>query len=108
MIQSAFPSFYDQKREFSSSWRLKKILSDFFDAKSVSEMKIFSYAFSFGSEFDVDPTRYPRGKWGFSNKNPTSGPPTVGFPRVVLSLTIMSFLLFLHQLENDVRKCKTS
>jgi len=23
-------------------------------------------------EFDVDPTRYPRGKWGFSNKNPTS------------------------------------
>ena len=37
-------------------------------------------------EFDVDPTRYPRGKWGFSNKNPTSGPPTVGFPRVVLSL----------------------
>ena len=47
MIQSAFPSFYDQKREFSSSWRLKKILSDFFDAKSVSEMKIFSYAFSF-------------------------------------------------------------
>ena len=46
MIQSAFPSFYDQKREFSSSWRLKKILSDFFDAKSVSEMKIFSYAFT--------------------------------------------------------------
>ena len=25
----------------------KKILSDFFDAKSASEMKIFSYAFSF-------------------------------------------------------------
>ena len=47
MIQSAFPSFYDQKREFSSSWLLKKILSDFFDAKSVSGMKIFSYAFSF-------------------------------------------------------------
>ena len=47
MIQSAFPSFYDQKREFSSSWLLKKILFDFFDAKSVSEMKIFSYAFSF-------------------------------------------------------------
>ena len=37
--------------------------------------------------FDVGTTRYPRGKWGISNKNPTSGPPTVGFPRVVLSLT---------------------
>ena len=37
-------------------------------------------------KFDVGPTRYPRGKWGFSNKNPTSGPPTVGFPLVVLTL----------------------
>jgi len=43
-------------------------------------------------EFDVDPTRYPRGKWGFSNKNPTSGPPTVGFPRVVLTLVQSSEL----------------
>ena len=41
--------------------------------------------------FDVGTTRYPRGKWGISNKSPTSGPPTVGFPRVVLSLMDMYF-----------------
>ena len=51
MIQSAFPSFYDQKKGVFIKLAAKKILSDFFDAKSVSKMKIFSYAFSFSGRF---------------------------------------------------------
>ena len=52
--------------------------------------------------FDVGTTRYPRGKWGFSNKNPTSGPPTVGFPRVVLTLLLTRTQFFYEK--NNFRR----
>ena len=41
--------------------------------------------------FDVDPTRNPRGEWVFPNQNPTVGPLTVGFSRVVHHGAINTF-----------------